>query len=127
MNIQIITNNLMLVNWTKEVQIDNKIRFIKGSIKDVVFESRNAIMNGMTLVVDPLAGRKERANPYLSVVLKHSLGEINSKDLLRVEKLLNIYYKNIEYLNRLNEKQHEDYATLDHSLIESAFYNIIRA
>lgn len=123
MNIQIITNNNRILNWIEEKQFDIRVRFINGSVKNVVFESRNAIMYGMTLVVDPLAGRRERANPCLSVIVKQGTGEIHSKDVVRVEQLLNIYYKNIKYLNGLNKKQYRDYEILDQSLIESAIYN----
>lgn len=118
--LEIITNNPKLVDWLEEKQLDLQVKFIKGTVKEVVFESRNKIVNGMVLVTDPLAGRRVRTTPYLSIILKQGMGQIHPEQILRVEELLDIYYKNIEYLQGLGDNQHLDYQILDQSLVASA-------
>lgn len=99
-----------------------ELRIIDGSVKDVVILTRDLIMSGMRLAADPLAGRRERANPCLSVLLKDSKqDEIPMYDILRLEQLLEIYYNNKDYIEHFSDSQYTDYAILDESLIISAF------
>jgi len=118
--LEIITNNPGLVDWLKEKHVNTEIDFIEGTLKDVVIKSRNKLMNGMALVTDPLAGRRVRTTPYLSVILKRGTGQLNPEEILRVEELLGNYYKNTDYLQGLDNMQDRDYQILDQSLVESA-------
>ena len=117
----VVTNNRRLQDSSATKDNFYELRFIEGTAKDVVFYARDQVLAGMALVADPLAGRRARANPMLSVVLTSGDGEVNSDYIIRLEQMLDIYYKNKEQYEAMSARIQEDLEILDQSLIESAF------
>ena len=113
----IITNNPEVERYVKRKKKQFIVSKRNGTVKEVVMETRRLLMEGWSLVCDPLGGRKERAKPYLTVVVGRN-GTLESIpcDVLRVEQLLDIYYRNRSYLEGLSERQRIDYSAIDCSL-----------
>ena len=113
----VITNNTEVERYIKRNKKQFIVSKINGTVKDVVIETRRLLVSGWALVCDPLGGRKERANPYLTVIIgRHGTSETVGTDVLRIEQLLDIYYKNEPYLLGLSTRQKSDYSAIDYSL-----------
>jgi hypothetical protein len=120
----IVSNNKKLIEvLVGQKNTIEKTKFIDGTVTDVVFFARDLIMQGMGLAADPLAGRNERPNPYLTLILD-SGGAVESgkiaDHIIRLEQMLEIYYNYKEYFERLSINQLNDYAVIDSSLTKSA-------
>ncbi|WP_130863924.1 hypothetical protein [Bacilliculturomica massiliensis] len=141
----IVTNNERTAEYAGQDRRKFVLDFTKENVCQVVFRARDLLMNGWRLTADPLAGRRERANPYLTVILEKAetqekppgeasfekdgseragvglVGGVGGDggEILRVEQLLSIFEQNRDRLDRLNERQKKDYAAIDLSLARS--------
>ena len=117
----VITNNEDVIKYVEENQNLFEGIYVDGNIRDVVFTSRDKILDNYTLVVDPLCGRKERPMPYLSVVLKQNDKEdIHENDIIRVEWFVGSYCDSSEFLDSIPKEKMKDYRVLDTSLTKNA-------
>ena len=66
----VVTNNSLVSDWIEQKFAEHcKAIYIDGSIRDVAIYARNKIMLGIRLAADPVAGRRERPTPYLTILL----------------------------------------------------------
>ena len=119
--------NLMVTNnekfFVNDAKLDKYFHIVKvvGNLKDVVNEARDYIMNDYQLASDPMAGRRERATPHLTILLesKGSLKDNTARDILRIEKLQEIYNMNEEILKSMPESHKNDFGLIDYTLTMS--------
>ena len=115
----VVTNNKLVYEDIAESTKDTEVEFIDGTVKDVVFASREKVLDRFKLAADPLAGRKARPNPYLSVVLEKRTEKYEAYHILRLEKMLELFYKNEAAFTDMSKSLRSDFAIIDHSLISS--------
>ena len=125
---RIVTNNSRVEEYVKQDRRAFRLDAIEGDVRDVVFCARDLLLEGWSLTADPLGGRRERANPFLTVILEKSpqashwglvgSGGLSgqSGEILRVEQLLALFERNEERLAALTQRQRSDYAAIDASL-----------
>lgn len=121
MSYTIITNNPKLAQQINTTYEHFNVLLLEGSVKDVIFTARDYLMKYWTLAADPLGGRLERANPYLTIIMNRKFDQqIRIDDIQRVEMLLSIFYKNTHFFEALTTAQKSGYQVLDQSLAEEA-------
>lgn len=120
-NVIITNNNMGLLDYLSSMTSYFEVISVKGNIKDVAFTAREYLMNGYALAADPLAGRKARPTPYLTVFLKEkeSDKEILGDDILRVERFVKVFYDDENFLAEMSEQMKNDFATIDYSLTKA--------
>ena len=62
----------MVLDWIEEKYPNqyHEVKYISGTIRDIAISARDEIMHGKSLAADPVAGRRERPTPYLTVLLE---------------------------------------------------------
>jgi len=118
----VVTNNKLVYEDIAESTKDTEVEFIDGTVKDVVFASREKVLDRFKLAADPLAGRKARPNPYLSVVLEKRTEKYEAYHILRLEKMLELFYKNEAAFTDMSKSLRSDFAIIDYSLISTLIY-----
>src|SRR5690554_1096241 len=114
MNMIIVTNNPLVKDYY------SNIRYLEGTIHDVLIEVRNLVHKGHRIISHPLPGSiKILLSPYRSVVLSHRIGEIDIEQLMIIEESLSTFmlHKNER---ELDKNHHKDYMNLDFELLKSA-------
>lgn len=125
MDYLIVTNNAHLLPFLKSHNTHVERRFFEGTIKDIVFLARDLLLSGYSLVADPLAGRLERTSPYLSIFLKKSHNNAKTPDeIIRIEYFIGAYFKNVAFLESLDEDFKQDFAIIDASLIQGCYKQV---
>lgn len=117
--IYIISNNdCGLPEYIEEFKDNISMKLIKGNIRDVAFEAREYLMDGYSLVADPVAGRLERPTPYLTIILKENKDtkKTISYEIMRVEYFVKVYNQYGEMLDTLSSKYKKDFGEIDKSL-----------
>lgn len=123
--IWIITNNCMVQGLANETDPEKyKVKYISGTIRDVALFARDEIMCGKALAADPVAGRRERPTPYLTVLLKCCTnGFLEQKigfDVLQLENFVGWYYLWDEKISKMCEAERKDFQYMDYSLTINA-------
>lgn len=123
--IWIITNNCMVQGWANETDPKKyRVKYISGTIRDVALFARDEIMRGKALAADPVAGRRERPTPYLTVLLKRCTNEyLECKmgfDVLQLENFVGWHYLWNTKISRMREAERKDFQYMDYSLTINA-------
>lgn len=121
MKYSVVTNNDEIIAFLKKNSKFFDYCFVEGTIKDVAFKTRDYLMDGFVLSSDPLAGRRERPTPYLTVILNKSTNqESKGYDIMRVEWFVDSYCSHSEFLDNIAPERKVDYRTLDTSIAKNA-------
>lgn len=120
----IITNNPKVAQQCKQQKFsDFRCCFVESDIREVAFQARDCLMNGYCLTADPLAGRRERPVPYLTVIMEKCEAENSNLayEILRVEYFINVYCEHRHFLDSLSFEEKRDYGIIDESLTVNCF------
>lgn len=98
-----------------------KVIYVEGTVKEVTEVSRKYLMTGYQLAADPLAGRRERPTPYLTVIMEPENAKKDhvAGDILRVEWFCAMFYDNKEKLEQMPESYKKDFQLIDYTLSQS--------
>lgn len=125
MALKIITNNKKVQEYCAEKGYE--FILMHEYVKDVLFVTRDLLMQGWRLAVDPLGGYNFRLNPYHTVILQTSEDTSNIEyDVLRVDSILSRWYKEANDILNVDEKMMNDYSDLDYSFATSSIQKLLR-
>lgn len=125
----VITNNVSVANLCeKKKNFAIQCKYVDAAIRDIAFLAREYLMNEYRLAADPLAGRRERPTPFLTVILKKkdSENEILAYEILRVEYFVKVYCEYQSFLNSLCPQEKQDYSIIDESLTENCLLQMFQ-
>lgn len=103
------------------------VEYIETDLMGLLKEARNHIHLGAKLLSHPLSGSiKPNENPYKSLLLEEGSGGLDVPSLCMIENALRVAEDFLNLGKRYieDEKEDRDYASIDLSLIKSAFANI---
>lgn len=124
MSIKIVTNNHKMNQYCINNGYDSF--FVLGLAQDTLFSSREFILKGWKLAVDPLAGYLSRPNPYHSVFLQdNQTEETLIHDILRVEYAVSQWQRYTNII-KMTPQLDDNYSDLDYSLAKSTMEGIMR-
>lgn len=124
MAIKIVTNNQKVHQYCLENEYD--CLFVSGEAQDTLFSSRELILKGWKLAVDPLAGYLSRPNPYHTVLLQDSQTEETlMHDILRVEYAVSQWHRYTNII-KMTPQLDDNYSDLDFSLGRSTIEGMMR-
>lgn len=117
----IVTNNIRFLSVNTAVKKYFKIIPVEGTLKKVVEVSRDYLMTDYQLAADPLAGRRERPTPYLTIIMeaKKSEKDNTARDILSVESFNVMFEENREILEQMSESHKKDFGLIDYTLTMS--------
>lgn len=117
MNSLLVTNNDQVIGLACLEQPDAPIVFrIEGHAIDVLRATRDLLLQGWKLSVDPLAGHYVRLNPFHTILLqKGEERQSRCKDLARIDRALEQWERNDKVLFR-KEQWQADFQAIDCSL-----------
>ncbi len=117
----IVTNNGKLRFLKSAMEKYFEIIQIDGTSKDVAEISREYLMTDYQLAADPMAGRRERPTPYLTIVLepKNIRKDHTAGDILRVEGFCAMFDANKKILEQIPESHKKDFSLIDYTLTMS--------
>jgi len=118
MNYILVTNN----TFTKEkFEKEYDLRYIDGKMKDVLLYVRDLIHQGHTLLTHPLSGSvKPNENPFKSILISSTKGELNNESLRIIENALVTVDKFPVKYSYIPPNIIDDFKTIDCSLISGA-------
>lgn len=101
--------------------------YLETDLLGVLKEARNRIHLGARLLSHPLSGSiKPNENPYKSLLLDEGSGSLDAESLAIIENAIVVaegFIKSgLRYIE--DEREYADYASIDLSLIRSAFANL---
>ncbi|MEG2935908.1 MAG: GrdX family protein [Clostridium sp.] len=97
------------------------LRFIDGTMRDVLVEARDLVQGGSELITHPLgASLRMLLSPYRSIVMVEKEADINFNHLEAIENSI-IKYDQHMGVRREDTDHSKDYAIIDFKLLESAF------
>lgn len=114
----IVSNNPQVKDKVKNV------RFVDGTMREVLVEARDLVQNGSELITHPLgASLRMLLSPYRSIVMEEKEADINFNHLETIENSIIKYDQHLR--GRREDKDHsKDYELIDFKLLESAFNEI---
>lgn len=121
----LITNNKRVRDEIAREGLD--IVFLEADLLSLLKEVRNRIHLGARLLSHPLSGSiKPNENPYKSVLLDDNRTDLDMESLDIIENAIavatNFIGMGLRYIE--DEREDADYASIDLSLIKSAFANL---
>lgn len=121
----LITNNKRVRDEIAREGLD--IVFLEADLLSLLKEVRNRIHLGARLLSHPLSGSiKPNENPYKSVLLDDNRTDLDMESLDIIENATavaaNFVGMGLRYIE--DEREDADYASIDLSLIKSAFANL---
>lgn len=124
----VVTNNSLVSDWIEQKFAEHcKAIYIDGSIRDVAIYARNKIMLGIRLAADPVAGRRERPTPYLTILLDTKTDNRKQDipfQVLQVERFIGWYYLWEEKLSSMQQEVKNDFQYIDYSLSVSVLQSV---
>jgi len=123
--LKIVTNNLKVQKYC----IDNAylFDFVQGHAQEVLFATREFLLQKWKLAADPLAGHLSRPNPYHTVILQKNLQtEPIAEDILRIETALCQWYLYTNVIE-LTDRLYRDYCELDFSLAVNTLQGLLKS
>lgn len=121
-------NKVIVVSNNSSVELLEQDLFIKGTLLDVLRETRNLVHSGHLLISHPLAGSvKPNETPYKSVVLsKQSTGQVDFQSLSIIEASLQTAARMLSErpLRPYSERVLADFQCIDCDLLESALSSL---
>lgn len=120
MRYMILTNN-PLVRELIENETKHPLFFIDGTVQAVLSKCEALFLQGgCKLAADPLAGRKARPFPYLTLVLQESDGPADADDWNRIADYAALNSRRLEASKGCSERLKRDYQVLDCSFTKAA-------
>lgn len=111
----IVSNNPQVKGKVKN------LRFIDGTMRDVLVQARDLVQGGSELITHPLgASLRMLLSPYRSIVMAEKEADINFNHLETIENSI-IKYDQHMGVRREDTDHSKDYALIDFKLLESAF------
>lgn len=121
-------NRVIVVSNNSSVELLEQDLFIRGTLLDVLRETRNLVHSGHLLISHPLAGSvKPNETPYKSVVLsKQSKGQVDFQSLSIIEASLQTAARmlNERPLRPYSERVLADFQCIDRDLLQSALSSL---
>lgn len=97
------------------------LRFIHGTMRDVLVQARDLVQGGSELITHPLgASLRMLLSPYRSIVMVEKEADINFNHLETIENSI-IKYDQHMGVRKEDTYHSKDYALIDFKLLESAF------
>lgn len=122
----VVTNNLKVKHrYDKE----HSVKFIDGSLLDVLIAVRDRIHEGHKLLTHPLAGSvKPNETPYRSVLISYDKKDLDLDSLLMISSSIETVQKflNIKKPVEWKEKVLEDFMVIDLDLISSGIESMLQ-
>lgn len=125
----VITNNVSVAKLCEKKKFSAvQCKYMDAAIREIAFLARDYLMNGYCLTADPLAGRRERPTPFLTVILEKKASENNhlAYEILRVEYFITVYCEYQSFLNSLCPQEKQDYSIIDESLTENCLLQMFQ-
>ena len=115
---KIVTNNILVKNIT-EKKLNYRLYYVGGSVQNVISMCEELFLNEKChLAADPLAGRKARPFPYLTLILEK--GEKAAlEDWQRITDYSALNSARIDQYTGNSEKLNEDFRILDCSFTKA--------
>lgn len=111
----IVSNNPQVKDKVKN------LRFIDGTMRDVLVQARDLVQGGSELITHPLgASLRMLLSPYRSIVMVEKEDDINFDHLETIENSI-IKYDQHMGVRKEDTYHSKDYALIDFKLLESAF------
>lgn len=124
MGLRTVTNNKQVYEYCQNGGLDCVL--VEGGVKEALFLSRDLLMNGWRLAVDPLAGYLSRPNPYHTLFLRDNpQEEVAGDDVLRIEDAL-IQWHRYTNIIPMTPRLDADYIELDFSLAINSIDGLLR-
>lgn len=119
MKYTLLTNN-PAVRELIENETDYRLFFVDGSVQAVISKCEALFLQGSyKLAADPLAGRRARPFPYLTLVLQESSKPADADDWNRIADYSTINSRRIEESKDCSERLQRDYQVLDCSFTKA--------
>lgn len=119
MKYTLLTNN-PAVRELIENEAKYRLFFVDGSVQAVISKCEALFLQGnYKLAADPLAGRRARPFPYLTLVLQESSEPADANDWNRIADYSTINSRRIEDSKDCSERLKRDYQALDCSFTKA--------
>lgn len=119
-NFFILTNNPHVKNVV-ELETSYDVCFIEGTVQQIISKCEELFLSGIyTLAADPLAGRRTRPFPYLTIILENKGVPADEYDWNRITQYATLNIKRISKTVSLNSRLDRDYQILDCSFAKAA-------
>ncbi|MFW5649635.1 MAG: GrdX family protein [Candidatus Alkaliphilus sp. MAG34] len=122
----VVTNNLKV---KQRYDKEHNVRFIDGSLLDVLTAVRDRIHEGHKLLTHPLAGSvKPNETPYRSILISYDKNDLDLDSLLMISSSIETVQKflNIKKPIEWKEKILEDFMEIDLDLISSGIESMLQ-
>lgn len=119
MKVIVITNNLEV---KKKYEKEYNVKFVDGSLLDVLIVVRDKIHEGHKLLTHPLTGSvKPNETPYKSILVSYDKEDLDLDSVIMISSSIETVQKfiNIKKPIKWNDKILEDFMEIDLTLISS--------
>ncbi len=126
MALTVITNNEKFKAYCDT--LGQRVTFIKGHSKDVLFFSRDMLIDcNLKLAADPLGGYMSRPNPYHTVFLTGNEDcDIAGDDVMRIEKAI-IQWERYTNIIEVTDQLDSQYQDLDLSIASGTLQSLLKS
>lgn len=115
---EIITNNPLVLDKYKD---NRTITYLDCSFEEVLKTARDRIHKGHMLLTHPLSGSiKPNETPYKSIMLSKEAAEVEQSGVSIIERAIESCEKFFFKTHAYTSKVHNDFQTIDLTLLESA-------
>lgn len=116
----VLTNN-PLVSELIESETAHELVFIDSTVQSIISRCEELfLMGNYTLAADPLAGRRTRPFPCLTIILRKDAGQARAEDWNRITEYSALNSKRIAESSNCTERLKRDYQVLDWSFTRAA-------
>jgi len=124
MKLKIVTNNRKLYEFGVAEGFDTE--FMDVPLKELMYHCRDMVMQGWTLVTDPLMGYKHRPNPFHSVILAEAEDDSRmGEDVMRLEQCVVVREERGHEID-LVDPSRDGFIELDYSLAKNAMLGALK-